>query len=168
MEPRFKMSYKVTEDNFRELQRYFMFQRSVKMILNIVLLVLFFINLTLSIISKELINFAWILVPLFYLFEYYIYRRRVSLGMKRNIEMKHDNLFTTYEFFENHLLFTSSNGTKAEVDLSNIKHFEQSKNLVLLISKANLAYWFPIDSFEIGNLEEFKRFLSHKGIRVKY
>ena len=38
MEPRFKMSYKVTEDNFRELQRYFMFQRSVKMILNLLAL----------------------------------------------------------------------------------------------------------------------------------
>ncbi len=167
MEPRFKMSYKVTIDIYKELYRYYMFQRTIRIVLNIVLLIAFLLDLLLTVLKGYIFAGAVVFVPLIYLLEFYIYHKRVSMWVKRSKEMKHDDLFTTYEFFEDHLVFTSSNGGRAQVSLSDIKYFEQSKNLILLISKANLAYWFPADSFEIGDLEEFKKFLRSKEIKLK-
>lgn len=63
--------------------------------------------------------------------------------------------------------FTSSIGTTYNVEYSSIKKFIATKKLVILISKAKMVYWFPIDALENAELDSFKSFLNEKGIKVK-
>lgn len=166
MEPKFNIIYKVNRDTYKELYKYTMFQRPIKIIWNIILLLAFLFDLFLTIFCDYVAG-ALFFVPLIYVFEVFLYYRNISLSIKRNNEMKHENEFTTYEFYEEHFVFISSSGGKVEVDLSDIRRFRKSKKFVFLLSKANLAYWFPIDSFEVGSFEEFKSYLCRKGIKVK-
>jgi hypothetical protein len=48
-----------------------------------------------------------------------------------------------------------------------IKGAVQTKNLILLRTKANMIWIFRKDSFSVGSKEEFISFLKNKGIKVK-
>ena len=53
------------------------------------------------------------------------------------------------------------------VEFNKIKNAIQTKNYILLRSKANLIYIFCKDTFTVGTKEEFVSFLRAKGIKVK-
>lgn len=86
--------------------------------------------------------------------------------MQRYKEMNNENAVVTYEFYDDHFRYVSSNGSESTVLYSSIKKLVKTKKLILLTSKAKVVYWFPIDLFEIGNFEEFKQFLKSKGVKV--
>ena len=69
----------------------------------------------------------------------------------------------TNEYIQN----TASTGAVNKLEYDKIKNVAQTKNLILLRSKANLIYIFRKDTFAKGNKEDFADFLRSKGIKIK-
>ena len=69
----------------------------------------------------------------------------------------------TDEFIES----KASTGAVCKLDYGNIRVAVQTKNLIILRTRANLLYNFKKDSFTVGRAEEFLLFLKSKGIKVK-
>ena len=69
----------------------------------------------------------------------------------------------TNEYIQN----TATTGTVNSVGYDKIRNAVQTKNLILLRSKANLIYIFRKDTFMKGTKDEFIAFLGTKGIKVK-
>ncbi len=69
----------------------------------------------------------------------------------------------TNEYIQN----TASTGAVNKLEYDKIRNSVQTKNLILLQSKANLIYIFRKDSFTKGDIESFIRFLNGKGVKIK-
>ena len=62
---------------------------------------------------------------------------------------------------------TASTEAVSQIEYHKFKGAFQTKNLVVLRSKARLLYIFDKNTFEVGTVEEFISFLKTKGIKVK-
>ena len=69
----------------------------------------------------------------------------------------------TNEYIQN----TASTGAVNKLEYDKIRNSVQTKNLILLRSKANLIYIFRKDTFTKGNKEDFISFLNGKGVKIK-
>ena len=69
----------------------------------------------------------------------------------------------TNEYIQN----TASTGAVNKLEYNKIRNSVQTKNLILLRSKANLIYIFRKDTFTKGDKESFIRFLNNKGVKIK-
>ncbi len=167
MDVKFKAQFPFTKDYLKNLHTYMYFLRPYRLIINIILLICFLLSIYMYFVQKEDFLFTIWFVPLFFVYEVFVYFRGFSIGMKRYQETKSEDTSITYEFFDDYFRFTSSLGTAYTVEYISIKKFINTKDFVILISKAKRVYWFPIDSLDNADLESFKKFLGEKGIKVQ-
>ena len=167
MDPKFKANFIFTKDYIKNLCSYLYFFRPYRLTFNIILLLCFMLSVYMHFVQHVNVIFNLWFIPLFFAYEIYAYFRGISLYMKRNKETHSDGSNSTYEFFDDHFKFTTSIGANYTVEYSNIVKVVNTKKLVVLISKAKMAYWFPIDSLDNSDLDSFKSFLKEKGIKVK-
>ena len=163
----FENSHIRTRELAKEIYWYICFKRPFNVIFNVFFGLLFVAIIAISLITEQYnYNSTIILVPLFILFQFYVYFKSVNNMMKRDYEISGDNplreeMFATDEFIRN----TVSTGSVYEIPYSKIKKVVKTKNLILLLSKANLIYIFRKDSFAKGTPAEFLAFLREKGFR---
>lgn len=165
----FENSYVRDRTLAQEIYWYLYFKRPFYVAIDIIFTMCLVSNLiTLIFYNVSLSAVVFVLVPLFYGVQFISYRRAVGIMLKRDNEIHRDMPITvqtvvTDKFIRN----TASTGSVYEIEFSKIVRGYQTKNLILLRSKANLIYIFRMDTFTRGTVGEFISFLYQKGIQIK-
>ena len=167
MEILFENSYVRNKELAKEIYRYYHFQRKPLVVCHIIILLSLVANL-LAVIFDEKHNLGIIVFSLFYFFaRLFSYYNQVNAMVKRDNEMYGKEItvetIVTDEFIQN----TASTGSVNKIEYDKIRSAAQTKNLILLRSKANLIYIFRKDTFTKTNAQMFVAFLKSKGIKVK-
>ena len=163
----FKNSFVRNKEVLKEVYRYYYFQRWYIILCFVLLGISFIINVFCLIFYGV---GAWsiiILVPLFVLFSIIRYFRQINTIVKREKETTGEETAVEIIVTDNYMQGTASSGSVIKPEYSAFKNGHQTKNLILLRSKANLVYVFRKDSFTLGTAPEFIEFLKGKGIKVK-
>ena len=167
MEVLFENSHVRNQELAKEIYRYYYFQRKWLVVCNALLLLSFLSNIFISIFAKTYNWSVLVFVPLFFLFQFYSYFRQVNTMVKRDREVHGKEIsvetIVTNEYIQN----TASTGATNKLYYDNIRNTVQTKNLILLRSKANLLYVFRKETFTKGDTESFLRFLNDKGVKIK-
>ena len=167
METLFENSYVRNKELAKEIYRYYYFQRKGLIVCYVLLLLSFLGNILISIFEKTYNWGVCIFVPLFFLFQLYCYFRQVNTMVKRDSEVHGKEIsvetIVTNEYIQN----TASTGAVNKLEYDKIRNSVQTKNLILLRSRANLIYIFRKDTFTKGNKEDFIIFLNDKGVKIK-
>ena len=167
MEILFENSYVRNKELAKEIYRYYYFQRKWLVVCYALLLLSFLSNIFISIFEKTYNWGVFIFVPLFLFFQLYCYFRQVNTMVKRDSEVHGKEIsfetIVTNEYIQN----TASTGAVNKLEYDKIRNSVQTKNLILLRSKANLIYIFRKDTFTKGDKESFIRFLNNKGVKIK-
>lgn len=150
----------------KEIYTYSYFKNPILLILNL-FIVLFTLIILYLCILKSTFSFALLIAPIYFLFVFIKYKSYVNNTIKRDNEVNGGknievNTIVTDEYIQN----TASTGSVYKVPYDNIRNCKQTKNLILLYSKANLIYIFRKDTFSKGSANEFIEFLKNKGINV--
>ena len=167
METLFENSYVRNKELAKEIYRYYYFQRKWLVVCYALLLLSFLSNIFISIFEKTYNWGVFIFVPLFLFFQLYCYFRQVNTMVKRDSEVHGKEVsvetIVTNEYIQN----TASTGAVNKLEYDKIRNSVQTKNLILLRSRANLIYIFRKDTFTKGNKEDFISFLNGKGVKIK-
>lgn len=102
-----------------------------------------------------------------FLFQLYCYFRQVNAVVKRDEEVHGNEIAVETIVTEEYIQSTAATGAVNKLGYDKIRYAVQTKNLILLRSKANLIYIFRKDTFTKGTLDDFVTFLKAKGIKVK-
>ncbi len=150
----------------KEIYTYSYFKNPLLLIMNFFIILFTLINLYFCIL-KSTFSFSLFIAPIYFLFVFFRYKSYVKNTIKRDNEVNGGknievNTIATDEYIQN----TASTGSVYKVPYDNIKNCKQTKNLILLYSKANLIYIFRKDTFSKGSANEFIEFLKNKGINV--
>lgn len=167
MEILFENSYVRNKELAKELYRYFYFQRKWLVVCYVLIFLSFFVNILISIFDKTYNWSILIFTPLFFLFQLYCYFHQVSRMIKRDYEVHHKEISVDTIVTNDYIQSVSSAGGVIKLEYNNIKYVVQTKNLILLRTKANLLSIFRKDTFKKGTKEDFISFLISKGIKVK-
>ncbi|MBE6727073.1 MAG: hypothetical protein E7562_00320 [Ruminococcaceae bacterium] len=163
----FKNSYVRNKDLAKEIYRYYYFQRKWLVVFYILIFISFIANILITIFEKTYNLSVLIFVPLYFLFRLYCYFRQVNTMVKRDDEIHGKEIsvetIVTNEYIQN----TATTGAVNKLEYDKISNAVQTKNLILLRSKANLIYIFRKDTFEKGTTDEFIAFLRTKGVKIK-
>ncbi len=167
MEIMFKNSYTRNKALAKEVYRFYYFQRKWLIVCYILCAVSFLFNTVFALLSQSYNIGVLIFVPLFVAIQFYCYFSQVNTMIKRDNEVHGKEIevetIVTPSFIQN----TASTGAVNRIEYDKINNAVQTKNLILLRSKANLIYIFNKATFDIGTKEEFILFLKTKGIKVK-
>lgn len=168
MDVMFENSYIRTKELFKEIYRFIYFKRPVYIFFDILLGLSFLANIVCLIYGYQFNNIPLIIVPLFYSIQFYKYFKAVNVSIKRDNEINpdtpfHVNTIVTKEFFQS----ATSTGSVNQLKFSQIKKAIQTKNLILLLSQANIIYILKKDAFTKGNHIEFIHFIETIGIQIK-
>ena len=167
MEILFENSYVRNKELAKEIYRYYYFQRKWLVVCYALLLLSFLSNIFISIFEKTYNWGVFIFVPFFLLFQLYCYFRQVNTMVERDSEVHGKEIsvetIVTNEYIQN----IASTGAVNKLKYDKIRNSVQTKNLILLRSKANLIYIFRKDTFTKGDKESFIRFLNNKGVKIK-
>lgn len=163
----FENSFIRTKELLKEIYRYFYFKRPINIIFEVILGLLFLGSIIFKIIYPYYNNVALIAAPIFIFWQFYFYFKSVNTMVKRDNEINGGNpiridTVVTDEFIQT----TSSMGTVSKTPYSNMRYAVQTKNCIILRSKANLLYVFGKDTFSKGTPDEFLSFLRQKGFKI--
>lgn len=167
MEILFENRYVRNKAFAKEFYRYYYFQKPSLAIAYSVILFSFLSSILLAVFWGIYNWFVFIFVPLLFLFQFYRYFYQVNIMLKRDQELAGGEItvhvIATEDFIQN----TTSSDAINRLEYDKIKVVEQTKNLILLRSKANLVCIFLKNSFLKGTEEEFIGFLKGMGLKVK-
>lgn len=167
MEVLFKNRYVSNKEVVKEIYRYYNFQRKRIIAFDILFALSFLVNIILLICGQAFNWSSIIIAPLFFFFQFYVFFRQVNIIAKRDKEICEKEIEVEMTATEEFIQTASSTGSVYKLEYSNIRSVVQTKNLILLFSKANLVYIFKKNGFTEGTKEEFIEFLRSKGIKVK-
>lgn len=110
-----------------------------------------------------------IVVPLYFLYVFMLYRRTLNLRVKRDREQFGDTPpeFRTVVFPHQFQCIIQNTIEPITVPFSSIKKAFTTKDLIVLQSEAKLLYIFHKDGFTQGSAEEFIAFLKTLGIKCR-
>jgi energy-coupling factor transporter transmembrane protein EcfT len=162
----FENNHTRTKELAKEIYRHYFFKRPLYVVVDIIFGLAFIANMVSLALGRYYINSVLFIVPLFIAFQFYLCFISVKAMVKRDNEVNSDkpihmDTIVTDEFIRN----MASTGSVYEIPYSKIKKAMQTKNLVLLWSKANLIYIFHKDTFTKGSAVEFVAFLRDKGFK---
>jgi len=168
MEILFQNSYVRNEKIVKEMFRYLYFQRKFYKVLLILHGIVFFINLFLFLEIKDY-EMLWVLSlgPLLIFFIFLCYFSQVNATLKRDREICENGVEVDILVMEDWIQTAASTGAVTKLEYNKIRSAFETKNLILLRTRANLIYTFPKDKFTVGDAEDFISFLKEKGIRVR-
>ena len=91
----------------------------------------------------------------------------VKTTLKRDIELFGKPLSGVTKVTCDSIITEAEFAGNTETGLDKIKCAHQTKNLILVRTKARLIFIFRKDGFSIGTKEDFVAFLKNKGIKVR-
>ena len=167
MDVLFENGYIRNKEVAKEVYRYYCFQRKRIIVLYVIIV---------AILVSDILNFVfsgifeWL--PLLYvllilLWQFFLYHYQVKMVIKRDCEGHGKEMSVETVVTSEHIQSLSSNGAVNKVEFHNIRSAVQTKNLIILRTKANLLYILRKDSFTNGTKDEFIAFLETKGVKVK-
>ena len=167
MEILFKNSFIKTEEWIKEVNRYMFFKRPRF----VVCLVLCLLVLSLGIyklLFLHIFDILFLVVPIcWFTVTPLLYFKTNTITAKRINEIYGNNFEVVYEVTKDGIKQTNSNGAQQQIYYDIIKKGYQTRNYILLHSKANILYAFKKDGFSIGDADGFLTFLRNKGIKIK-
>ena len=101
------------------------------------------------------------------LLQFLLYHLSLNRTLKRDLEMLGKPADGTFKVTNDSIIGEGANGAVTETSFDNMKSAAQTKNLIILRTKANLLFIFRKDGFSIGTKEDFVAFLKNKGIKVR-
>lgn len=162
----FKNKYARNKEIVKELYRYQYFQRGFFMFFNTLICLSVLANIViillgvLSAISNLILGLLLLFYPVF------CYFTQVKMLLKRDKEIfgkePEIEVIITDEYMKD-----ANNEKTAPIEFDKIKVVKQTKNLILIRTKARLIYILPKDTFTVGSKDEFIDFLRKKGVVVK-
>ncbi len=170
MDVLFENTHVRTKELVKEIYSYFYFRRKLSIFGWVVFGLSFVINLVCAIFGDSCSTTSTIiliLAPFIAILPLYAYIRQVNIVVKRDKEVHGKEIEVTTVVTDEFIQQTASTGSINKITFDNIKVVIQTKNLILLRSKANLLYIFRKDMFIVGDESEFISFLKNKGIKVK-
>lgn len=167
MEILFENSYIRNRQLAKEIYRYYYFQRKNLLACYIILFLCFIADILLAVFENTIIWSILIIVPVLFLFQFYCYCRQVNTMIARDSEVHGKEITVETIVTDEYIQNTASTGAVNKIEYCKIRNVVQTKNLILLRSKANLIYIFRKDTFTKGTADEFIRFLKNKGIKIK-
>jgi hypothetical protein len=163
----FRNNYVRSKEMAKEIYRYYFFKRKPLVICYIFLSISLSANIAFAVTGKVYNTPVIILVLLFFAFQIVSYCRYVNSTIKRDNEVHGKEIEVETIVTESFIQNTASTGAVNKVQYDKIKYAVQTKNYILLHSRANLIYIFKNSSFEVGTKDQFILFLRVKGIKVK-
>lgn len=168
MEILFENNHVRNEKILKEIYQYYYFKRPLVITLDIIFGLCFLINIISWLFVRNGYYYIFALAPLFFLYQYYMYRKSVTSILKRDGEIHEEKPIEVHTIVtKDNIQVTSSTGAVNVISYSKIKSAKQTKNLILLFSEANLIIIFCKDAFTKGTSEELISFLNSKHIKVK-
>lgn len=167
MEILFENSYVRNKELAKEVYRYYYFQRKWLVVCYALMAISFLVNLFIGIFEKTTNVAVLIVVPLYLVIPIFCYFNQVNAMVKRDKEVHGKEISVETIVTEDFIQNTASTGSVNKLDYINVRNAAQTKNLILLRSKANLIYIFRKDTFTKGSKDEFIAFLKGKGIKIK-
>ncbi len=169
MEILFKNIYTRNKEMAKEIYGYYYFKRKFSVIMNILIAFFTVVNIVLFALNPSyyLSIVAVVIALLVVAFRTYCYFLQVNTLVKRDEETNGKELEIEVIVTQDYIQNTTSSGAFVKIEYDKFSYAVQTKNLIILRSKANLLYLFKKDSFEIGTKEEFVSFLKAKGIVIK-
>lgn len=154
---------------FKEVGKFVIFKRKPIVYCNILALICFPIFILAQIAGYYqsstavlgytlLVLYAIIVFVSYYSFTVLQHRRKNELSQGKDEVV-------TVQITKSHAVFSSSIGTKAEIDFSSFKKINETKNYIILISKAKQMYILDKNAFTKGTPDELVAFLKSKGIK---
>lgn len=161
------------KDTLKEMYSYECFKKPAKIV--IFALLAFFVMLYVGVSIWEYVYYGiwlmenWIFVPylIIPILEFLRYKVSVKTTLKRDLEMCGKEFEAQFKVTSDSIIGEGMNGGVTETGFDKIKSAAQTKNLIVLRSKANLLFVFCKDGFSIGTKEDFVQFLKNKGIKVR-
>lgn len=168
MEVLFQNTYVRNKDLAKEIYSYYFFRRPVRIFCHIVLLLCILLRVySIILFGWETIDYFVLLYSFLFFLQIPLYYHQVNTMVKRDLELSRDEITVTTNVTEDYIENINSLGAKTQLKYENIKKCSETKNLILLFSKAKLIYIFRKDSFIHGTADEFKTFIRNKGIKVR-
>ena len=167
MEILFKNSYTRNKELAKEIYRFYYFRRKLAVLFYALFAFAFLLNIVLLALGKSYNVGAFVVGPLYFVFQLCCYFIQVNTMVKRDYEIHGKEIEVETIVTDTYIQNTASTGGVNQIEFAKIRYAIQTKNMILLRSKANLIYIFRKDTFEIGTKEEFVSFLKEKGITVK-
>ena len=151
----------------KEIYFYFYFQRTLFIVCYCLLALSFLANL-LALIFEGSSNIGLLVfVPFFFLLQFFLYSKQKNDLIKRDLEVHGKEISAVSFVYDDHIQVISSTGSDISLKYENVAKVIQTKNLILLRTKANQLFIFGKDTFTTGNKEDFILFLRSKGLKVK-
>ena len=161
MEILFENTYTRTEASAKEIFRYFFFKRKLLIALG----VLFLLTLILNAYAGD-----WMIVIMlcvfFVLFFAFGYSRNVNLIIRRDEEISPNPITVSTVVTDGYIQPSTSLGSVYKIYFRDIKQAAQTKNYILLTTKAMQILAFRKAGFSKGTPEEFIAFLRTKGLKI--
>lgn len=165
----FENTYTMNKELFKEIGRFVIFKRKPIIYCNILALICFPIFILAQIAGYYQISTAilgYTLLILYAIIVFVSYYSFTVLQHKRKKELSQGNdEIVTVQITENQVVFSSSIGTRSELEFSTFKRLDETKNYVILTSKTKQMYMFDKRKFTKGTPDELVAFLKNKGVK---
>ena len=162
----FKDRYIRNKQIFKEIYAYYFLKRKPLIFCFSMLLVIFALNIVTAITIQNYSLFIFISVPVTFALHFLIYYNQVKTILKRDAEISNEEIQMEVTVTDERIESVASTGAVSTLKYENIKKAVQTKNVILLITKARLLYIFKKDGFEIGSADDFISFIESKGISI--
>lgn len=167
MDIKFKNKYTRNRELAKEIYGYYYFKRKLYVFADVLLAISFTVNLIGAVVGDSYSLYVFIAAPLMAALQVFLYFYQVNMMIKRDHELAGKDVDIETVVTDELIQGASSTGTVNKITFDKVKGVVQTKNLIMLGTKANMIYIFHKDGFEIGNAEEFIAFLRNKGFSVK-
>ena len=167
MEILFTNTYVRNKKLAQEIYRYFCFRRRLIIVCYVLMAITFLLNLILLAFGESPEPFTIIFPVVFIILMILSYFSQVNAMIKRDLEVHGQEISVKTIVTDAYIENTASTGSVNQIEYNKIRYAVQTRNLILLRSKANLIYIFRKDTFEVGTKEEFITFLKGKGIPIR-
>ncbi len=162
METLFENSYTRNGAWAKELYGYFCFKRPFAVVFITISAFLTFASLVMLCLYGSY-NIAILCFPIVWGIQIYRYNAGIKLCEKRELELYGTSeTFVTLSVTDEYIQQVHTAGNVNTLKYSDIKKVFQTKNYILLQSKANIVYSGKKDGFSVGAAEEFLTFLDKK------
>ncbi len=161
----FENTYTCDKSLLKEVYFHVFFKTPLAIVIHALVVCLGIQNLFSIIFNSYDGGWKFFIFPLvFYPVMFFIYRRAVTVGYAREVEVSGEKDVSYTTLVTDTKLIYGSADQKKETDINCIKDAFVTKRFLVLQSKAKMYYIFDKDNFKQGTYEEFSIFLQSKGL----
>lgn len=164
----FENSYVRNKALVKELYAFYFFRRPLIIASHILLALCIPLHLYNYFMSGwDAVHWLLVFLIIYFFLRIPLYFHQVNTVLRRDRELFDGEISISTVVTDQCLEITSPDGAINQFSLEKIIKVHQTKNLILLHSKAKLTFIIRKDAFTKGSADEFKAFLRSKGIKIK-